>query len=88
VQRTFAEGDKVYARNYSSIGNYWIPGQVLNIAQYSVKAKLSGGLVIHRHFNQICKRTVDNPVSATDPDTYADFLGNVSDNESSQTNSM
>jgi len=35
VGRTFAEGEKVYARNYSSIGNKCLPGQVISVAQRS-----------------------------------------------------
>jgi len=88
VERTFAEGEKVYARNYSSIGNKWLSGQVISVTQCSVEVKLSSGLVIHRYFDQICKRAVDNPVSATDPDIYADFPANISDNELSQASSM
>jgi len=61
---------------------------VISVTQRSAKVKLSSGLVIHRHFDQICKRTVDNPVLATDPDIYADFMVNISDNELSQTSSM
>ena len=41
-----------------------------------------------RHVDQICKRAVENPVSATDPDMYADFPGNVSNNELSQASSV
>ena len=88
VERTFAEGEKVYARNYSSIGKKWLPGKVISVAQRSVKVKLTSGLVIHRHLDQIRKRTVEeSPVPDTDPDAYAYFPmnndeSNVSDNNS------
>lgn len=54
VERNFVEGEKVFARNYSSVGKKWLPGKVISVAQRS-------GLVIHRHFDQIRKRTVDEP---------------------------
>lgn len=44
------------------------------MAQRSVKVKLTSGLIIHRHFDQIHKRTVDEPpvvpTSECDPEAY------------------
>ena len=74
VKRTFVDGEKVFARNYSSVGKKWLPGKVIRVAQHSVKVKLINGLVIHRHFDQISKRTVDDPpvesASESDPEAY------------------
>jgi len=77
VERSFTEGEKVYARKYSNIGKKWLPRELSEVNyQRSVNIKLSNGLVIHRHFNQICKRTVDE-CPEKDPDVFADFLSNT-----------
>ena len=61
VERIFVEGEKVFVRNYSKVSKKWLPGKVLSVAQRSVKVELTSGLVVHCHFNQIRKRTVDEP---------------------------
>ena len=70
VERIFVEGEKVFVRNYSKIGKKWLPGKVSSVAQRSVKVKLTSGLVIHRDFDQIRKRTVDEPT--VDPASECD----------------
>ena len=70
VDRNFVEGEKVFARNYASIGKKWLDGIVISVAQRSLKVKLTSGLVIHRHFDQIRKRSVD--VKPGDTELVAD----------------
>ena len=64
----------MFARNYSRIDKKWLPGKVISVAWRSVKVKLTSGLVIHRHFDQVRKRTVDEPpvksTSESDPEAY------------------
>ena len=64
----------MFAKKYSRISKKWLPGKVTSVAQRSVKVKLASGLVIHCHFNQACKRTVDKPpvesVSESDLEAY------------------
>ena len=60
IERTFVDGERVFARNYSRISK-WLPGKVISVTQHSVKVKLTSGLVIHCHFDQVRKRTVDEP---------------------------
>ena len=31
VERTFVDGEKVFARNYSSVGKKWLPGKVIRV---------------------------------------------------------
>ena len=59
VERAFVGGEKVYARNYSKIGKKWLSGEIVSVAQRSVEVKLFNCLVIHSHFDQICKRSLD-----------------------------
>ena len=61
IERTFVDGEKVFARNYSSVGKKWLPDKVISVAQHSVKVKLTSGLVIHHHFDQISKELLTNP---------------------------
>ena len=74
LSQTVVGGERVFARNYSRIGKKWLPGKVISVAQCSVKVKLISGLVIHRHFDQVRKRTVDEPpvelASESDPEAY------------------
>ena len=74
VERTFVDGERVFARNYSKIGKKWLPGIAISVAQRSVKVKLTNGLVIHRHFDQVRKRTInDLPAESapeSDPEAY------------------
>ena len=86
VERTFVDGEKVFARNYSSVGKKWLPGKVISVAQRSVKVKLTSGLVIYRHFDQIRKRTVDEPPieSESDPEAYT-YISVNSDKPVSET---
>ena len=51
----------MFARNYSSVGKKWLPDKVISVAQHSVKVKLTSGLVIHHHFDQISKELLTNP---------------------------
>ena len=85
VERTFVDGEKVFARNYSSVGKKWLPGKVISVAQRSVKVKLTSSLVIHHHFDQIRKRTVDEPpvesVSESDPEAYTYIQVSVNSDE-------
>ena len=61
----------MYARNYSKIGKKWLSGEIISIAQRSVKVKLFNGLVIHRHLDQIRKRSVEETtVPESNPDAY------------------
>ena len=84
VERIFVEGEKVFVRNYSKIGKKWLPGIVLSVAQRSVKVKLTSGLVIHRHFDQIRKRTVKEPTvePASECDSEAYTYISVNSNKS------
>ena len=88
MERTFVDGEKEFARNYSSIGKKWLLGKVISVAQRSVKVKLTSGLVIHRHFDQIRERTVDEPpvesVSESDPEAYT-YISVNSDKPVSET---
>ena len=49
----------MFATNYASIGKKWLHGVVINVAQHSLKVKLTSGLVMNCHFDQICKRSVE-----------------------------
>ena len=73
------------ARNYASIGKKWLHGKVISVAQRSLKVKLISGLVIHRHFDQIHKRTVDKIPEdrelVTDSDAYTYFSVNNDESE-------
>ena len=84
VERIFVEGEKVFVRNYSKVGKKWLPGKVFSVAQRSVKVKLTSGLVIHRHFDQIRKRTVDEPTvePASECDSKAYTYISVNSDES------
>ena len=70
MDRSFAEGEKEFARNYASIGKKWLNGIVISVAQCSLKVKLTSSLVIHRHFDQICKGSAD--VTPGDTELIAD----------------
>ena len=39
----------------TSVGMKWLYGKVISEAQYSVKVKLTSGLIIHCHVDQICE---------------------------------
>jgi len=53
-----------------------------------VNVKLFSGLVVHRHFDQIRKRTVaEQPVLETDPDMYADCSPKTDESNTSGTDS-
>ena len=69
VERTFVDGERVFARNYSKIGKKWLPGIAISVAQRSVKVKLTNGLVIHRHFDQVHKRTINDPPAESAPES-------------------
>ena len=88
VERTFVDGEKAFARNYSSIGKKWLPGKVISVAQRSVKVKLTSGLVVHCHFDQIRKRIADEPpvesVSESHPKAYT-YISVNSDKPVSET---
>ena len=88
IHRTFQKGEKVFARNYASIGKKWLYGVVISVTQRS----LTSGLVIHHHFDQIRKRSVEEipkdtelvtdsdaytylPVSNDEPETSSSQLG-------------
>ena len=77
VDRSFVEGEKVFARNYASIGKKWLHGIVISVAQRSLKVRLTSGLVIHHHFDQIRKRSLDeipeDKELVTDSDAYTYF---------------
>ena len=49
----------MFARNYAGIGGKWLHRIVISVAQHSLKVKLTSGLVIHRNFDQIRKRSID-----------------------------
>ena len=84
VERIFVEGEKVFIRNYSKVGKKWLPGIMLSVAQRSVKVKLISDLVIHRHFDQIRKRTVEEPTvePASECDSEAYTYISVNSDES------
>ena len=84
VERIFVEGEKVFVRSYSKVGKKWLPGIVLSVAQRSVKVKLTSGLVIHHHFDQIRKRTVEEPTvePASECDSEAYTYVSVNSDES------
>ena len=56
IDRTFQKEGKVFARNYAK---KWLHGIVISVAQRSLKVKLTSGLVMHHHFDQIRKRSVE-----------------------------
>ena len=60
----------MFTRNYASTGKKWLDGIVISVAQCSLKVKLTSGLVIHRHFDQIRKGSVD--VTPGDTELIAD----------------
>ena len=65
----------MFARNYASVGKKWLHGVVISVAQRSIKIKLTSGLVIHCHFDQIRKRSIEeipkDTELVTDSDAYA-----------------
>ena len=50
-QRTFQEGEKVYAKNFKLFGQMWLPGK--KTGPVSVRVELTGGQVVHHHHDQI-----------------------------------
>ena len=46
-QRTFKEGEKVYAKNFRLFGQMWLPGK--KTGPVSVRVELTGGQVVHHH---------------------------------------
>ena len=62
---------------------------MLSVAQRSVKVKLTSGLVIHRHFDQIRKKTVKEPTvepaSECDSEAYTYISVNSDESVASET---
>ena len=53
-QRTFKEGEKVYAKNFRPFRQRWLPGKVIKrTGPVSVRVELTGGQVVCRHYDQI-----------------------------------
>ena len=53
-QRTFKEGEKVYAKNFRPFGQRWLPGKIIKrTGPVSVRVELTGGQVVRRHYDQI-----------------------------------
>ena len=53
-QRTFQEGEKVYVKNFRSVGQKWLPGKIIKCTgPVSIQMKLTGGQVVRRHYDQI-----------------------------------
>jgi len=75
-------------RNYSNVGKKCLSGKVSSVAQWSIKVKLTSGLVIHRHFDQI-RRTVDEPTvepaSECDSEAYTYISVNSEESVASET---
>lgn len=63
---SFAPGDPVYIRNYSS-GEKWTPGKVKETTgSRVVKVETDNG-VVHRHMDQLRRRSTDAPIAASTP---------------------
>ncbi|KAG0434311.1 hypothetical protein HPB47_019194 [Ixodes persulcatus] len=63
---SFAPGDPVYIRNYRS-GEKWTPGKVKETAgSRVVKVETDNG-VVHRHMDQLRRRSTDAPIAASTP---------------------
>jgi len=53
-QRTFKEGEKVYAKNFRPFGQRWLPGKIIKrTGPVSVRVELTSGQVVRRHYDQI-----------------------------------
>ena len=69
----------------------WLHGVVISVAQHSLKVKLTSDFVIHHHFDQIRKRSIEeipqNTELVTDSDVYAYFPVNNDKPETSSSQS-
>ena len=58
VERTYREGDTVYARNYQS-GDKWLRGKIANVlGTRTYMVELETGVSVKRHVNQLRNRPV------------------------------
>ena len=68
-KRTFYPNDPVLIKNYHC-GPTWLPGEVLTGDPCNHKIKLSNGVVVRRHVDQMQKRPAD---FSNTIDAYNDF---------------
>ena len=82
-ERTFYPNDPVLAKNYHC-GPAWLPGEVLTGGPRNYKIKLSNGIVVRRHVDQMQKRPADSPNTIDVNNDFEDFQPSVENSSASE----
>ena len=82
-ERTFYPNDPVLAKNYHC-GPAWLPGEVLTGGPRNYKIKLSNGIVVRRHVDQMQKRPADSPNTIDVNNDFEDFQPSVENSSTSE----
>ena len=85
-EQTFHPNDPVLIKNYHC-GPAWLPGEVLTRGPCNYKIKLSNGVVVHRHMDQMQKRPADSPNTIDAINDLEDFQPSVKNSSTSESSS-